>query len=164
MFTLSAWAGHLSSPALGHQSSWFSVFELGLNYVTSFLGLQVENSVSNNFSPSIIVWEIYLYLHNIIYVLSQFTQSHPMLCNPMDPLSMGFSRQEHWSEWAAIPFSRGSSHLVSHALAGGFFTIQPPGKPSFYIYTYTFFTLWATREAHIIFIYNTSREAHIIYI
>ena len=44
-----------------------------------------------NFSPSIIVWEIYIYLHSIIYVLSQFTQSHPMLCNPMDRSPPGFS-------------------------------------------------------------------------
>ena len=55
------------------------------------------------------------------------TQSCPTLCDPMDqllcdpmdhhaPLSMGFSRQEYWSG-------------LSPALAGGFFTIVPPGKP-----------------------------------
>ena len=39
-------------------------------------------------------------------------------------------------EWVAISFSRGSSPLsyithipVSPALAGGFFTTEPPGKP-----------------------------------
>ena len=36
-------------------------------------------------------------------------------------------------EWVAIPFSRGSSQprdrtQVSH-IAGGFFTVEPPGKP-----------------------------------
>ena len=39
----------------------------------------------------------------------------PTCCDPMGciacqaPLSVGFSRQEYWSEWVAIPFSRGSS-------------------------------------------------------
>ena len=62
-------------------------------------------------------------------------------CDPMDspwtvarqaPLSMGFSRQEHWSR---LPFpSPGDlpDPLIvpaSPALAGGFFTAEPPGKP-----------------------------------
>jgi len=48
------------------------------------------------------------------------------------PLSMGFSRQEYWSE---LPFSSSESlpnpgiKLMSPALAGGFFTAEPPGKP-----------------------------------
>ena len=51
------------------------------------------------------------------------------------PLSMGFSRQEHWSE---LPFPAPGDlpnpgiepmFLESPALAGGFFTTQPPGKP-----------------------------------
>ena len=37
-------------------------------------------------------------------------------------------------EWVAIFFSRGSSlpgiELASPALAGGFFTMEPPGKPT----------------------------------
>ena len=63
------------------------------------------------------------------------------LCNPMDyiahqaPLSMGFSRQEYWS---GLPFPPPGDlpdagiepqSLVSPAWAGGFFTIEPPGKP-----------------------------------
>ena len=32
-------------------------------------------------------------------------------------------------EWVAISFSRGSFEPASPALAGGFFTAQPPGKP-----------------------------------
>ena len=52
-----------------------------------------------------------------------------------DSLSMGFSRQEYWS---GLPFpSPGDlpdpgiepESLVSPALAGGFFTTEPPGKP-----------------------------------
>ena len=43
----------------------------------------------------------------------------PIDCSPQAPLSMGFSRQEDW----------GRIKPVSPALAGGFFTIEPPGKP-----------------------------------
>ena len=55
------------------------------------------------------------------------------------PLSMGFPRQEYWS---GLPFpSPGdlpSSGMelaspVSPALAGGFFTTESPGKPTYYI-------------------------------
>ena len=49
------------------------------------------------------------------------------------PLSMGCSRQEYWS---GLPFPSpgdlpdpGIEH-ASPALAGGFFTTEPPGKPS----------------------------------
>ena len=48
------------------------------------------------------------------------------------PLSMGFSRQEHWSR---LPFPS-PGHFpypgiepVSPALAGRFLTTEPPGKP-----------------------------------
>ena len=49
-------------------------------------------------------------------------------------LSMGFPRQEYWSE---LPFPTPGDLLnpgiepVSPALAGGFITIEPPGKPTF---------------------------------
>ena len=45
---------------------------------------------------------------------------------------MGFSRQEYWSE---LPFLTPGDHPypgikpMSPALAGGFFTTEPPGKP-----------------------------------
>ena len=51
------------------------------------------------------------------------------------PLSMGFSRKEYWS---GLPFSSPgdlpdprieTACLTSPALAGGFFTTEPPGKP-----------------------------------
>ena len=46
---------------------------------------------------------------------------------------MGFSRQEYWSGWP-FPFP-GYLHdpgiePASPALAGGFFTTEPPGNPS----------------------------------
>ena len=50
------------------------------------------------------------------------------------PLSMGFSKQKHWSE---VPFpppgdlpdpGMESASPASLALVGGFFTTEPPGK------------------------------------
>ena len=52
------------------------------------------------------------------------------------PLSMGFSRQEHWS---ALPFPSPADlpdpgiEPERPALAGGFFTTEPPGKPCFFL-------------------------------
>ena len=52
------------------------------------------------------------------------------------PLSMGFSRQEYWSE-LTFPSSGDlpdpGIEPRSLALAGGFFTTEPPGKPSLLI-------------------------------
>ena len=48
------------------------------------------------------------------------------------PLSTGFSRQEYWS---GLPFASPEDlpnpgiETTSPALAGGFFTSEPPGKP-----------------------------------
>ena len=48
------------------------------------------------------------------------------------PLSMGFPRHEYWS---GLPFPPPGdppdpgTESVSPALAGGFFTAEPPGKP-----------------------------------
>ena len=48
------------------------------------------------------------------------------------PLSMGFSRQEYWSGLPFPPLGDLSNpviELTSSALAGGFFTTEPPRKP-----------------------------------
>ena len=72
---------------------------------------------------------------------SEVPQSCPTLCDSMycslpGSPSMGFSRQEYWS---GLPFpSPGdlpnpgieAKSFVSPALAGGFFTNTPPGKPT----------------------------------
>ena len=45
--------------------------------------------------------------------------------------------QARMLEWVAIPFSRGSSRSrepMSPALAGGFFTTEPPGKPIHWLF------------------------------
>ena len=53
------------------------------------------------------------------------------------PLSMGFSRQEYCTG-LPIPSPRDlpdpGIELVSPALAGRFFTTEPPGKPSYVIW------------------------------
>ena len=65
------------------------------------------------------------------------TQSCPTLCDPWTiacqaPLSTGFCRQEYWSR---LPFPSPGDlpdpgiEPASPALAGRFFTTEPPGKP-----------------------------------
>ena len=64
------------------------------------------------------------------------TKLYPTLCNPWTavcqaPQSMGFFRQEYWS---GLPFPSPGDlpnpgiEPASPALAGGFFTTEPPGK------------------------------------
>ena len=72
------------------------------------------------------------------------------------PLSMGFSRQEYWN---GLPFpspgdfpNPGIKPIdpnpgIKPALAGGFFTTEPPGKPSFRLLAYNA----ATRKAAFCF-------------
>ena len=55
-------------------------------------------------------------------------------CSPPGLLSMGFSRQEYWSGLLCPP-PRDLSHPgiepEPFALAGRFFTTEPPGKPDY---------------------------------
>ena len=75
--------------------------------------------------------------------LGLVTQSCLILCDPMDyslpdSLSMGFPRQEYWSE---LPFPIPGDlpdpgiKSVSPSLAGGIFTTEPPRKPPHYTWT-----------------------------
>ena len=89
-------------------------------------------------------WVSHFYLLSLRYcrlaVLRLIFQSCPTLCNPMDcslPGSSGHGiLQARILEWVAIYFFRGSTwlgeiqptSLASPALAGGFFTTEPPGK------------------------------------
>ena len=66
-------------------------------------------------------------------------QSCPTLCDPMNysppqaPLSMGFSRPVYWSGLPCRPpgdLPNPGIKPASPALAGGFCTTAPPGKPS----------------------------------
>ena len=64
-------------------------------------------------------------------------KSCPILCDPMDCSLPGSSvhgtLQPRILEWVAISFSRDLPHTgiepMSPALAGRFFTTEPPGKP-----------------------------------
>ena len=66
---------------------------------------------------------------------SCLTRYNPVDYSLQTPLSMGFSRQEYWS---GLPFPSAGDlrhpgieprSLTPPALAGGFFTTEPPGKP-----------------------------------
>ena len=46
---------------------------------------------------------------------------------------MGFPRQEYWS---GLPFASPGIESVSPALAGGFFTPEPPGKPLYILHCF----------------------------
>ena len=74
--------------------------------------------------------------------VAQVTQLCLTLCHPMDCSPPGSSvhgiLQARILEWVAILFSRGSSQprdqtQVSH-IAGGFFTIWAPGKPTWWVW------------------------------
>ena len=76
-------------------------------------------------------------------VCAKLLQSRLTLCNlGLQPARLlcpcGFSRQEYWSGWFAVPSSRGSSpprdqtHVsMSPALAGGSLPLVSRGKPHF---------------------------------
>ena len=85
----------------------------------------------------------FLVLYNrfslLIYFIHLHAQSHPILCDPVDCSLPGFSAhgifQARILEWVAISSSRDlpdPATPVSPALADGFFTTEPPGKPILY--------------------------------
>ena len=66
------------------------------------------------------------------------TQSCPTLCDPMDCSPLGSVHgisQARILEWVAISFSRGPS--------------QPRDRTQIFYIAGSFFTVWATREAHV---------------
>ena len=81
--------------------------------------------------------------HTYKYILFRCAQSlrHvPLLATPwivahQAPLSMGFSTQVHWSGWPFLPPRElpkpeiEPKSLETPALAGDFFTTEPPGNP-----------------------------------
>ena len=69
-------------------------------------------------------------------VVSNFVTPWTVACQVR--LSMGFPRQEYWSELLfPIPGDLPDPGIksVSPALAGRFFITEPPGKPSYYTWT-----------------------------
>ena len=69
-------------------------------------------------------------LRDVVVSQSCLTLCDPMDCSPPGSSVRGIS-QARILEYVAISFSRGSSQTksASPALAGGFFTPEPPGKP-----------------------------------
>ena len=69
-------------------------------------------------------------MHAYLVVSNSFAT--PQTVARQTPLSMGFPRQEYWS---GLPFASPGDLLdpriepESPALAGRFFTTEPPGKP-----------------------------------
>ena len=71
-------------------------------------------------------------IHVFAWVLSHVWLSTPWAVAHQAPLSMGFLRQEYWSGLPFLPPGDLPYAVVkpmSPALAGGFFTTEPPGKP-----------------------------------
>ena len=84
----------------------------------------------NGYIVSVVVWP----LSHVQLVF------HPMDCSPPGS-SVHDTPQLRKLEWVAISFGRGSSQPSNRTyvscLAGGFFTIESPGKPK-WIYTFSF--------------------------
>ena len=86
-------------------------------------------SPSNEYSGLAIIKKSYCCC---LVTKSCLTLATPWTIGRQAPLSMGFPRQEYWS---GLPFpsprDRPSPGIkpTSPALAGGFFTIEPPGNP-----------------------------------
>ena len=82
-------------------------------------------------------FKYWLYFKIICCCCFSVANSCPTVCNLMDSSTPGSSIQAFFQtrilEWVAISFSRGFSgsgiEPMSPALAGGFFTTEPPGKP-----------------------------------
>ena len=68
----------------------------------------------------------------VVYLLSCVQLCNPMNYSPLGSSVHGFLRQEYWS---GLPFPFPGDlpgpgiKPVSPALAGGFFTVEPSGKP-----------------------------------
>ena len=65
-------------------------------------------------------------------MLDSFATSRTVTCQA--PLSTGFPRQEWWSGFpfplpGDLPYPGIKSQSLTSALAGRFFTTEPPGKP-----------------------------------
>ena len=65
----------------------------------------------------------HVFSHSVVSdsIVISWTVTHPA------PLSLGFLRQEYWSE---LPFPPPGDLPEVSCIAGGFFTTTPPGKPA----------------------------------
>ena len=120
-----------SHPCLLPQSPKVSFAVSHISHIFSshtLLPLEAKNpfSLSYHFSANLLL----LFFSHLIMSDSFVT---PWTVAPQVPLSMGFPRQEYWS---GLPFPslrelpNPGIKPASPALAGGFFTNEPPRKPS----------------------------------
>ena len=88
-------------------------------------------------------WKVGVSREKLLYCCCLITKSCPTLCDHMDcgslgSLSMRFPRQKYWSG-LTLPSSGNlpgpGIKPTSPALAGRFFTTEPPGKPNYNITT-----------------------------
>ena len=96
-------------------------------------------------------------------VLSRFSHAHQA------PLSMGFSRQEYWSGLSCpLPGDLPDPGIEpvspeSSALAGGFFTTEPPGKPCIVLEQqkrrHLLFSFVSLRSCTVPGLWNTCRKS-----
>ena len=96
--------------------------------------IKIADQKSNQFIVFVVV---VTHIRVRVYSIAKscLTLCNPIGCSHQTPLSMGFSRQKYWS---GLPFSP-PGHLPNpgvepmspacFALAGGFFTTEPPRKP-----------------------------------
>ena len=98
--------------------------------------LHLEFIPARNFHFDQMRWESHYPSHNCCLVLSHiqlFATLWTIACQP--PLSMRFPRQEDWSGLPCPPPADlpntgiEPESITSPALAGGFFTAEPPVKP-----------------------------------
>ena len=87
---------------------------------------------------SLFLWQCLIYSKYYCEMLCLVSQSCPTLCNPMDcvacqaPLSMEFSRQEHWTGFPCLPsgnFPNQGIKSRSPTLQVGSLPSEPPEKP-----------------------------------
>ena len=93
---------------------------------------------TTNQKPTIDTQKLERKEHKHAYVLSHLICVHlfvtPWTVAYQAPLSMGFSRQEHWSELPCSPPGDLPDPEIKpvscvSCIAGGFFTTEPSGKP-----------------------------------
>ena len=106
-----------------------------------------------------------------------FTQLHPTLCDPVSSSHeapvCGSLQTEYWSEWAAMPSSRGSPQprdrtQVCHIAGGFFYLLSHQGSPKEATDIHTVHNSWS-QEKFFMFGFQINRlwflsfNIHIIY-
>ena len=103
-------------------------------------------------------------LHHVQFFVTPWTVAHQA------PLSMGLSRQEYWSE---LPFPSPAdlpnpvvetASPVNPALAGSFFTTEPPGKPPSFCLPLLFLPFCQLLQPRQFYIFHFQKRTFLIII